>query len=60
LSKRFQESESELRQAEIQIKLKDEERRKELDVMKENMKRRVEEASKRGTADSGALAELER
>jgi hypothetical protein len=60
LSKRFQESESELRQAEIQIKLKDEEQRKELDVMKENMKRRVEEASKRGTADSGALAELER
>jgi hypothetical protein len=36
LSKRIQECESEVRQSDIQVKLKDEEKKKELETMKEH------------------------
>lgn len=51
LSKRLQESESELKQSDIQIKLKEEEKKKEIEVFKEHFQKKIEEASKKGTID---------
>ena len=56
IAKRLQESEAELKQAEISLKRKEEEKRKELDVLKEHFQKKLDE--KKG--DSNSLAELER
>ncbi len=44
LSKRLQECESELKQNDIHLKVKEEEKRKEVDVIKEHFMRKIEEA----------------
>jgi hypothetical protein len=49
-----------LKQAEIQVKLREEEKKKEIEVIKEHFNKKVEEQSKKGTVDSSVVAELER
>jgi hypothetical protein len=55
LSQRLQDSESELKSSDLQLKLKEEEKRKELEVMREHYQRKVEEAMKKGSVDSSVV-----
>ena len=60
LSQRLQDSESELKSSDLQLKLKEEEKRKELEVMREHYQRKVEEAMKKGSVDSSVVEGYER
>jgi hypothetical protein len=60
LSKRLQDCESELKQTDLQLKLKEEEKRKEVEVMKEHFHKKVEEAAKKGSAESSIVVGLEK
>ena len=52
MQKRMQDQETELKQSEIQVRLKEEEKKKELETLKDFYSKKIEDASKRGQADS--------
>lgn len=44
----------------MQIKLKEEEKKREVEVMKEHYSKKIEEAMKKGSMDSSQIAEFDK